>query len=611
MINPYSCKACTICTGICETGALQAKAQDSEHLNLARRLWRIWEETPDTPAHTIERISAAGEIDPMASLLMSRYCAQVMAGGDGAEAGSGEKIALRMALATAEYQQQPRQLGLISELGQLHDKISAQINATLTDALPTDDLERLAVNLRTAHSRQIDLSSLTKQTGVSIGEGIDTQQLSRLVELAQDLGAERWQLSTGPHGLGRARFGLAITPGTMASWAGAFPNNPFQAPVTLDMTGATAQLAAGLLQGQLTEAIATLDLLQQAKSEMDSRSKSQHQSRNWASLSQEERRLCPPLFLVGSESELGGRGFAQVAWLLNSDLPVKILVMSELDMGLDNSARNLRTPAKLSDPLTSLSLMALSQRHAYVAQTSIAEPDHFHQSLSEGLRFTGPALIRIHTPSPQRHGFPPQQTLQQARLAVACRAFPLFRYQPEAEGVFGLRISLEGNPEYRSLWPTDESKQPLTPLLWAFTEGRFTNHFTPQVETDLAPVAISDWLALDAVGRKNKSPVVDVTVGDEQVRYRVSDAMMARVVEMGHVWQTLQELAGLVTPFTEMVNKDAEARVAAEREAELDALQQEHEKQMHDLQQEIQGTMAEQIKSQLLVLAGYKRASGQ
>ncbi|MCP5019198.1 MAG: hypothetical protein GY938_28535 [Ketobacter sp.] len=120
---------------------------------------------------------------------------------------------------------------------------------------------------------------------------------------------------------------------------------------------------------------------------------------------------------------------------------------------------------------------------------------------------------------------------------------------------------------------------------------------------------ISDWLALDAAGRENKSPVLSISVGEEQVRYRVSDAMMARVVEMGHVWQTLQELAGLVTPFTEMVNRDAEARVAAERKAELDALQQEHEKQMCDLQQEVQGTMADQIKSQLLVLAGYKRAS--
>ena len=610
VINPYSCKACTICTTNCETGALQPIAQVNEHLSHARRLWRIWEETPDTSSDTIERIAAEGVIDPMASLLMSRHCGQAMAGGDGAEAGSGEKIALRMAMATAEYLQQPRQQRLTSELGELHDKISGQINEILTDALPTDDLERLADNLRTARSRQIDLSSLTKQTGINIGEGIDTQHLSRLVELTQDLGEARWELSAGHHGLGRARFGLAITPGTLASWAGAFPNNPFQAPVTLDTSGATAQLAAGLLQGQLAEAVATLDLLQRARVELDKRSKTEFQPRIWASLSQEERQLCPPLFLVGSETELGGRAFAQVAWLLNTDLPIKILVMSELDMGLESPARQERSLAKLADPLTSLGLMALAQRRAYVAQTSIAAPEHFHQSLCEALSFTGPALIRMHTPSPQRHGFAPYKTVEQARQAVACRAFPLFRYQPKGEGVFGLRISLEGNPEPRLDWVNHASEQPLTPLMWALEEGRFTHHFTPINDTDPASISINDWLQLDAAERENKPAVLSMTVNGEQIRYQISNAMMASIEETSHVWRTLQELAGLVTPFTEMVNRDAEARVASERQAELDALKQEHEKQLHDLQQELQGTMAEQVKSQLLELAGYRRASG-
>ena len=88
--------------------------------------------------------------------------------------------------------------------------------------------------------------------------------------------------------------------------------------------------------------------------------------------------------------------------------------------------------------------MALAQRRAYVAQTSFAETGHFCDTLDGALGFSGPALVRIHTPSPSRHGFPSRRTLQQARLAIRCRAFPLFRYDPEGEGVFGAGSRLKG-----------------------------------------------------------------------------------------------------------------------------------------------------------------------
>ena len=51
------------------------------------------------------------------------------------------------------------------------------------------------------------------------------------------------------------------------------------------------------------------------------------------------------------------------------------------------------------------SLLALSHRQAFVLNGSIAHHEQLFEGLSEALDFNGPAMIRIHAPSPGRHGF--------------------------------------------------------------------------------------------------------------------------------------------------------------------------------------------------------------
>ena len=87
---------------------------------------------------------------------------------------------------------------------------------------------------------------------------------------------------------------------------------------------------------------------------------------------------------------------------------------------------------------------------------------------------------------------------------------------------------------------------------------------------------------------------------------RISPALARCCASLAHAWQTLQELSGHVTPFTERVNREAEQRVAHEHQAELDRLQAEHAARLEELQQGLQGEIAGQIRERLLVLAGYK-----
>jgi pyruvate-ferredoxin/flavodoxin oxidoreductase len=371
------------------------------------------------------------------------------------------------------------------------------------------------------------------------------------------------------------------------------------------MSGDAAQLSAGLIEGHLAETTALVRLLRQARLEVDQPDGADWQrealtSLRWQDLREEELEICPPLVLIGSDDMLAGQGLSQLIWLLNSGLPVKVLVLSSMDLGLSDAATN--------NPRGSLGLLALAQRNAFVAQTSVADPDHLGESMLQALGHDGPALIQVYAPSPGRHGYASEQTLAQAQLAFASRVLPLFRYDPRADGVFGSRITLGGNPASRDALPPAEGAECLlTPADWALGQRRFDAQFEPLADDAPGPVTLAEWLQLDAKGRKSKTAFVATGDGDEEQRYAVSPALSEMSAQCLANWQTLQELAGLVTPFTEQVEQEIRAEVAAEHQAELDAQQQANDEQIREIREKTQTEIASKIRSRLLQLASQKR----
>ena len=172
----------------------------------------------------------------------------------------------------------------------------------------------------------------------------------------------------------------------------------------------------------------------------------------------------------------------------------------------------------------------------------------------QALAYNGPALLQVYAPSPLRHGFDSSQTIAQAQLAVASRALPLFRYDPRAEGVFGLRISLDGNPA------PGELRSDVTFADWASGQERFAT----QDLTDAADACLANW-------------------------------------------QTLQELAGIVTPFTERLEQEIREQLADEHEAALDAQKQASAEEIRVIKEKTQAEIASNIRSRLLKLASQKR----
>jgi len=605
-INPDACKACGTCVRNCEPGALVSRPQDAAVLEEAHALWETWSATPDTAGATLERAAEHPDIGPTAAMLLSRFCQFAMAGGDPAEAGSGEKLAVRLLVSATEFHQQPLVQRFASTLAETGDEITALIRETLAGALPVEDLDAIAEKLAAAKGPRVDLQTLAGDAAEAAGgQSIDTRHMQRLIDLSRDIGAARQRLVKGDLGLGRARYGLAVAGGSTASWAGSFPRNPFQAPVLVDMSGDAAQLAAGLVEGHLEETTELVRLLRLARLEIDkpdglSWKRDAVAGLSWRDLTSEELQLCPPLLLVGSDEMLAGRGLAQLIWLLNSGLPVKVLVLSSLDLGLVGAPTN--------NPRAGVSMFAVAQRNAYVAQSSLANPAHFGESVMQALSFDGPALIQVYAPSPTRDGFATKNTLDQARTALACRMLPLFRYDPRAQGVFGSRISLDGNPEPAATMVAAEGDgQRLTPADWALGQQRFTALFEPLAATAPAPVPLHEWLLLDARGRQGKTPFVTSGTGDDERRHAISPAM-ARAAEANlQGWQTLQELAGVVTPFTASVEADIRAEVASEHEAALAAQRKEAAAELLAMQQKTQADIASKLRSRLLELASRKR----
>ena len=590
VINPDACKACGICIDSCEPEALRPGEQDVVLLGQARERWSIWAGTPDTAAETLERIASNPDIGTMAALLLSRYCQFALAGGDPAEAGSGEKMAVRLILAATEFHQQPLVQRFAKTLFEAGEAVSSLVRETLSGTLAVEDLDAVTEKLRRTTSPRVDLKMLAEEAA-SADHSIDTGDLLRLIDLSNQITSSHHRLIQGEHGLGRARYGLAVAGGSMAAWAGAFPNNPFQAPVLIDMSGDAAQLAAGLIEGHLEETTELVRLLRLARLEIDQPDGAEWKrealaSLRWQDLSDEEYELCPPLLLVGSDEMLAGRGLGQLIWLLHSGLPVKVLVLNALDFGLAGDPAAEAAQAPTNNPRGSLSLLALAQRNAFVAQTSVADPVHLGESMLRALKHDGPALIQVYAPSPTRHGFASEQTLAQAMLAITSRAMPLFRYDPTVDGVFGSRISLDGNPQIKeTIVLNADEERALTPADWAIGQRRFSSSFQPLANDATAPVTLYEWLQLDAKSRERKTPYVAVGTGEEERRYSMAPAMINMAEQCLQVWQTLQELAGVVTPFTERLEKEIRAEVAAEHQAELDAQAEDSEARIREIQE--------------------------
>jgi pyruvate-ferredoxin/flavodoxin oxidoreductase len=594
-VNPQACQGCGVCAAVCPDEAIRTEAQTPQRVQSMRELWQRWEGLPDTAGTSIARAAEHPRVGPLPAILMSRHCLYSLAGGDGAEPGSGERLVTRQVAAVVEYQMQRRLLGQSNDLAQLQGRLSEAIQAAITAAVPLESLEHLHQALETTAREGADVGAMLERLK-DLGQrtDFDVSHVHRLTQVAKQIERARWRLTEGALGMGRARYGLVVTGRSAAAWAARFPRNPFVVPLTADLAGNGADLAIGLLEGLLAERVAEArlrrhaELLIDAPADLPARER-QLEALTWRDLTPEEMALCPPILVLGGPDGLVGEELAGLSRLLSCGMPVKVVL-------LDDCALSAHGP----DP----ALLALSHRDAFVLSTSVAHTEHLFHGLTAGLRFTGPALIRVHAPSPGRHGFAEDATVERALQAVAARVSPLLRYDPAQEGVFGLRLDLEGNPAADQSWVADESGAAVTPAHWAAAEERFSAAFSDAGEE--GSVSIDEYLKSSSDARGSTIPTVP---GPNGRSLAVGESVLAACRHRAAIWSTLQELSGLVNPFTGSVREQVAEELSRTHGSELETLRAEYEGKLEEQRRSQSAEQAVRLRERLLQLAGYGKES--
>ncbi len=153
---------------------------------------------------------------------------------------------------------------------------------------------------------------------------------------------------------------------------------------------------------------------------------------------------------------------------------------------------------------------------------------------------------------------------------------------------------------------------PFTPAHWFLGERRFAGFFSPLDEDAGEALPLAEYLELAEKQRRKKTPFVEkADNGFAAKRLRVAERLVRATEERLHAWRLLQELAGLVTPFTARVQQEAEDRVAAERVAELNAQAQEYEGRIRRLRVEFQEELRQDMRERLMALSGFARAAAE
>jgi len=189
----------------------------------------------------------------------------------------------------------------------------------------------------------------------------------------------------------------------------------------------------------------------------------------------------------------------------------------------------------------------------------------------QGLKARRPALFNLYSTCQPEHGIGDDMSSAQSKLAVESRAYPLFRYDPDAGKTPHECFDLEGNPQMDQDWPTytikyqeggaeKEMELPLTFADFAVTEGRFRKQFrvAPRDTWNENMVPLAEFLDLDEDDREDTFPYVWMVDKEGQLtRLLVAQPIVESCEDRRDFWTMLRSLAGEDQPSTDVLVEEA------------------------------------------------------
>jgi pyruvate-ferredoxin/flavodoxin oxidoreductase len=213
-----------------------------------------------------------------------------------------------------------------------------------------------------------------------------------------------------------------------------------------------------------------------------------------------------------------------------------------------------------------LGLIGMAHRNAYILQGSAANVTHLLEGFIEGLNSRRPAMFNIYTPCMPEHGIGDESAQTQSRLALESRAYPAFRFNPDAGVTFEECLDIDGNPAMDEDWPAyklryqdedgreAEMELPMTFADFAVTEGRFLKHFrkAPRDTWNENMVPLHEFLEMDADEREDRYPFIwAVDRKNHLMRVMISEELVRSCQDRLDYWRLLRSLTGTVQAVDE------------------------------------------------------------
>lgn len=579
-VNPYTCKGCVLCVTVCEDNALKMVTQTEESVERLRQDWGFWLDLPTTPKEYSRIDSLDEKIGALETLLLDKHNYSSMNCGDGACLGCGEKTALHLFTSTVTALMQPRVKTFLEKLDGLIARLEQHLRMKLASAVDLTDTGAVMRAVDATGQHDLTLSNLAAK----LGENKPTQLLdpawvkntAQLLEKLKDL---KWRYVSGPSQRGRAEMGIINSTGCTSVFSSTWPFHPYPFPWTSHLFQDTPSVAMGVFEGHMAKMAEGFKAIRKAEMELageyiPARDDDFFNRFTWQKFSADEWLLCPPVVGVGGDGAMYDIGFQNLSRLLMSGMPVKILVVdTQVYSNTGGQACTSGFISQVSDMAPfgkaqhgkqetrkEISLIGMAHRTSYVMSGTIAHTNHLLESYIDGLNSRRPALFNIYAVCPPEHGVGDDRSVDQSKLAVESRAYPLFRFDPDAGTTFGECVSLEGNPALDNDWPTytlkyaDDSGAektmtlPMTFADFAATEARFLKQFkkAPPETWNANMVMLADFLELDADEREGKFPYIwGVDAKNRLTRLLVTEDMVRASAERLQFWRQLRGIAGL------------------------------------------------------------------
>lgn len=596
-VNPTTCKGCMECVKVCNDDALRIVKQTDQSIAKLREEWSLWSDLPTTPKK-FQRIDDLEEkIGPLETILLDKTAYQSFASGDGACLGCSEKSVVHLFLATVDSLMMPRVEKHLAYLEDLIGKLEKHIQVKLMNTVNILDTNMMTKIVSEMKGGDLTMSEIASRLESEKGSSpIDQEWLTETTRVLAGLKHLLWKYTQGTTGKGRSHMGMTNATGCTSVWGSTYPYNPYPFPWANHLFQDSTSVAMGIFEGHMAKMADGFKLIRKAEMELNGKYNARDQKEfftyfNWEQFTDEEWKLCPPVVALGGDGAMYDIGFQNLSRMMASGKPIKVLVVdTQVYSNTGGQACTSGFIGQVSDmaqfgkvwkgkpePRKEIGLIGMAHRNTYVMQGTLANTSHMIEGFIDGLMTKRPALFNLYTTCQPEHGVGDDMGVNQAKMVVESRGYPIFRYNPDKGVTPQEAFDLSGNPAMDKIWPTYELKYlengrqktmdvAMTFADFALTEARFRKHFrkAPRDTWNENMIVLADFLELPESEREGKFPYI-WAVDRKQLlsRVLVSKTMVQSCEERRDFWIMLKAIAGVKDQIA-APKEDLESKIRAE-----------------------------------------------